>query len=398
MKRIFIILLYFIILINQISPILAIDLNSNYAYMLDIDKNKVYIDIKSKDKIYPASMTKIVTLMVALEKIDDIYKEVTIVHEDLEGLYEANASVCGFVVGEKVSVEDLLYGVLLPSGADACNALARITYGSNDQFVKAMNDKVKQLDLKNTHFVNVTGLHDDLHYTTCHDMAILLNEALKNNIFKKVFEAREYTTSSNNKTWYSSLKRGGMALNRDTSYISGGKSGFTYEARLTYGASMDIEGHHFIGIVADADYNKSNSHIEDILNLYNYIEDSYDNLTVFAKNEILTEIKINKSKYQKYQYQIDKDIDVYVPKGVNKNDLDFKVSIKEDIVAPISKYDSIGDIEISYNNEVLYDSSVYMNEDINTDLIGLMIYYLPVISISMLCVIFLVVIKKYKTH
>ena len=178
-----------------------INLYSQYAYLVDPQTQIVYLDQKSEEQIYPASMTKVMTVALSLEKINNLQEEVNIEIEDLKGLYEMGASVAGFVVGERVTYQDLLYGALLPSGADACNALARLTYGSQDAFVKAMNLKVQELGLQHTHFSNTTGLHDDHHYTTAKEMSQILKWALENPDFQTIFETRQYTTSFNTHTW-----------------------------------------------------------------------------------------------------------------------------------------------------------------------------------------------------
>ncbi len=397
MKKILILMSLITVLTMSFIPVYALDLTSNYAYLVDTENDLVYLDVRSNEKIYPASMTKIVTLMCALEKIDDISKEVIITYEDLEGLYEANASVCGLSVNEKVTVEDLLYGVLLPSGADACNALARITYGSLDQLVQAMNEKVKELNLKDTHFVNVTGLHEDEHYTTCHDMARLLEEALKNDVFKKVFEAREYTSSSSKHTWYSSLKRGGITLNRDTSCIDGGKSGFTYEANLTYASSMTIDNHEMICVVADAHYTKASSNVADTLNIYHDINDHYSNLNVFKSNDLLKTIKIQKTKHNNYEYCIDKDIDLLMKNGISKADLQIDIDMNDEYEAPLEKGTKLGTLTIKHDDKILYQDDLLLNETIEPDMIGLLFYYGPyIISAFVICVGLAVIYKKYK--
>ena len=396
MKKIIFLICMTLMCIHMIYPINAYTLSSQYAYVYDPNTQLVYLDVKSNDKIYPASMTKIVTLMCALDKIEDLQQEVQITYEDIEGLYEANASVCGFGVNEIVSVEDLLYGVLLPSGADACNALARITYGSCDALVDAMNKKVQDLNLKNTHFTNVTGLHDDNHYTTCYDMSRLLENALQNKQFKDVFETRSYTSSSKAYTWLSSLKRGELSLNRDTDCIDGGKSGFTYEARLTYASSMTVDHHKLICIVADADYNQSNSHINDTLNIYHDINDRYHNVNVFNENDVLQKLKIKKTKYKDYDYCIDKSISLLLEKQYNKDDLNITINIQDDLVAPIQENTRIGELIIEDNQKVLLQYDLFIHETIKPDFIGLTIYYSPYIIAVTLALTVIIIIKKQK--
>lgn len=398
MKKIISLLLICFICINFMCPSKAIEIYSNYAYAADVETGLVYLDVKSEQKIYPASMTKIVTLMCALDKIDDINKKVDIKYEDLDGLYEANASVCGFSVNEIVTVEDLLYGVLLPSGADACNALARITYGNTDLLVEAMNKKVEELNLKGTHFANVTGLHDDDHYTTCYDMSKLLEEALKNVSFKKIFETREYTSSSKEYTWYSSLKKGEMALNRDTTCINGGKSGFTYEARLAYASSMTIDGHNLICVVADADYNISNSHVNDTLDIYHNINDHYHNVNIFNNGDILKTFKIFKTKYSQYNYTIDKNINLLLDKNISRDDLDIQIYIDEKITAPVTQGSKIGELTIKHNDITYVQYDLLLNETIDKDFIGLTLYYAPYIISGVSLIALIIIVFKVKKN
>ena len=148
-------------------------ISSDYVYMVDLDTNQVMVDEGSEEIIYPASMTKMMTLLVAIENAPDLDQTMVLEAEVFEGLAEAHASVAGFSLGETVTVRDLLYGLFLPSGADASRALALLEAGSEEAFVAMMNDKAQQLGLQNTHFVNATGLHDDDHYSCARDMAVI---------------------------------------------------------------------------------------------------------------------------------------------------------------------------------------------------------------------------------
>ena len=182
MKKIVSSLIACLLIFLSIQPIHAytninIELYSQYAYLYDRDTSLVYMEKKSNEKIYPASMTKILTVSLALDYITDLQEVVTIKQADFKGVVEEGATVAGLFPGEKVTYEDLLYGALLPSGADACQALARLIFGDVDHMVTAMNEKVIELGLQQTHFMNVTGLHDEKHYTTAHEMALILNHA-----------------------------------------------------------------------------------------------------------------------------------------------------------------------------------------------------------------------------
>ncbi len=159
---------------------------SQYVYMYDLDTKQVLMNIKANEKIYPASLTKMMTLLVAIEQSSNINEKVTITSKMLAGLKEANTSTAGFRVGDKVTIEDLLYGVNLPSGADSSNALAIHLSGSLNKFVALMNQKAKKIGMNNTHFVNVTGLHHSNHYSTLQDLSKLVSYAIKNELWYKV--------------------------------------------------------------------------------------------------------------------------------------------------------------------------------------------------------------------
>ena len=138
---------------------------SEVGVLLDLENNSVIAERDCQKKIYPASLTKIMTLIVAVENIEDYSKTFTMTHDILSPLYADDASMAGFSENEKITMTDLLYGTILPSGADAATGLAISVSGSESEFVKLMNEKAERLGLKNTHFMNCTGLHDDKQHS-----------------------------------------------------------------------------------------------------------------------------------------------------------------------------------------------------------------------------------------
>ena len=151
---------------------------SKYGILIDINKNTIVAEKGGDKKIYPASLTKIMTLIVAVEELESLKGTYTFKAETLDELYNEEASVAGFMPGETVSVTDILYGAILPSGADATIALAEIVAGSEKEFVKLMNLKANEMGLKQTHFMNTSGLHDEYHYSTPHEMALITTYAI----------------------------------------------------------------------------------------------------------------------------------------------------------------------------------------------------------------------------
>lgn len=215
----------------------TLKITSEYGILIDLDSNTVIASKNGDDRIYPASMTKVMTLIVAYENIKDLDAATyTFDAELLNDMYLAGASVAGFSVGETVTARDLLYGSILPSGGDATNALAELVAGDEEHFAVLMNEKVKDLGLKGTHFVTASGLHDDDHYSTCHDMAIILKYAIANPEMRKILSTYQYTTSKTEQhpdgiTLTSTLYQRMAGDEVEGLYVQGGKTGYTNEAK-----------------------------------------------------------------------------------------------------------------------------------------------------------------------
>ena len=216
-----------------------LSIDSANGILIDLNTNKVIAHKGGNDRIYPASMTKIMTLIVAYENSPDLNATFTMTQKIADDAYQAGASVAGFMPGEKVPVIDLLYGTALPSGADATSALAEMVAGSEEGFARLMNDKVKQLGLQGTHFVTASGLHDDDHYSTCHDMAKILEYAISIPKLREILSTYTYTTTPTHEhpegimlfnTMNTSMNNTGLSPKAGNVYVQGGKTGFTNEA------------------------------------------------------------------------------------------------------------------------------------------------------------------------
>ena len=188
-------------------------MQSNWAILINADTGEVTAELGGSDRIIPASMTKILTLLTAVEQLqqgtaagmsedarqsgDFLDDTFTVTIDITDYSYRNGGSAVGFGVDETVTVRDLLYGTILPSGADAALSLALYTAGSHEAFVELMNRKVAELGLSGTsHFTNCVGLYDDDLYTTPSDMAMILKAAVENDLCREVLSAHTYTTSS----------------------------------------------------------------------------------------------------------------------------------------------------------------------------------------------------------
>ena len=253
-------------------------LNSSNAILINLKDHTILMQKNSEEKIYPASLTKMMTAIVAIEELPDLKKEIKLTNSTFQGLNGADASMAGFQPGEQVRAIDLLYGVMLPSGAECCIGLADQIAGSEQNFVNIMNQKAADLGMKNTHFANATGLHNVTHYTTVKDLAILLRYALQNDTFREIFTSSRHSTQPTNKhpsgiTFYSTMFEELNNQNITGGEILGGKTGYTDEAGLCLASLAKVGNQEYILITAGAKGNHKSEqyNVTDALAVYNSI-------------------------------------------------------------------------------------------------------------------------------
>lgn len=248
------------------------------AILLRADSGEVLAEKNADSPIYPASMTKMMTALLAIEANPDLDTPVTLPEDIFLPLQAENASLAGFQPGEKATVRDLLYGAMLPSGAECCEALAREVGGSEEAFVARMNQRAAELGMTGTHFCNPTGLHDPEHVSTVRDMARLTEAALQNETFRTLFTTERYTVPATNLhpqgfTVHSTLlsQLDGTALH--SGRILGGKTGYTSEAGLCLSSLAEVKGREYILVTAGAQgsHNTEAYHIEDAVKVYRQV-------------------------------------------------------------------------------------------------------------------------------
>ena len=284
MKRYYYILVFIFLFIPLfVSGLEYPKTNSKIVEIYDLTDNKVLYEIDSNDKIYIASLTKIATTITAIENINNLDEKVTITSGMLRTV-SPSASTAGLKAGDVVTYRDLLYASMLPSGADATNSLAILSSGNIPNFVNKMNELVKRIGLTNTHFVNVTGLDTDNHYSTTDEVRKLLTYALSNDLFKQIYTTRDYTLSNGLKvqsTIY--LYNPGNML--DTSTILGSKSGHTKQAGYCLSSLSNINGHQMLILVLKGTYDgKYYYNIYDSLNLIKFLNDNYQESNLLISN------------------------------------------------------------------------------------------------------------------
>ena len=245
---------------------------SEYAVLLDEDTNTVLAGKGAVRRVYPASLTKVLTLITALELAPDVNTAAQITGEELSGLYAREASLAGFAAGENIPFKELLYGLILPSGADAALAIEKAVAGEKNLFIAMMNLEAYKMGLKDSRFSDSTGLHNKNNYSTPLDLAVIFRYALANNAAREVLST-PYHKAENLERHPDGLEMWSHAF----TYMSGvedmggftitaGKTGYTGEAKVCMMTEAEKDGHRYILVTLFAP--NSRTMCEDHINIY----------------------------------------------------------------------------------------------------------------------------------
>ncbi len=338
MKKLLIFIISLFVCLTNAKAISA----SSYIVM-DMDNNDVIMGENIHEKRLIASITKIMTCIIAIEN-GDLDELVTVD----DSIYKAVGSSIYLEVGEKITLKDLLYGMMLRSGNDAATMIARTIASSMPEFAKMMNDKAHELKMDDSYFINSHGLENDKgegNKSSAYDMAILTSYAMKNKTFRKIFGTQNYTTKSSAKTYSWTSKN--KLLRYD--YITGGKTGFTKKARRTLVTTGTIEGKNIV-IVTLNDGNDWNDH----KNLYEDIKDNYLKLNILDKDNfkiIDDSVYIEDTLYIKNSFT----------KIVKKEDVEnFKIKYYLKSDTSYQDKDNVGSANIYLNDKLIHSEPVYV--------------------------------------
>lgn len=374
-KKILSILLIGLCLISTLTPIKAIDnsedigLTCEYAVAIDAKSGLVLYNKNMDTRMYPASMTKVMTVIVALEQMDDLNKKTTITQNDIDTVWETGASSANFEVGESVTYEDLLYGAILPSGADATRALANNLCGGQEAFVDKMNELAAKLKLKDTHFVNTTGIHDENHYTTVHDMALIVQYAIQNKNFKEIYGQRYHTSSNSLHQWVNKAMYNANRAKIDTSSILGSKSGYTSDAKNCLSSLGLVNDNEIITIVGHCINNDVKTHaaVSDTLDIMNYVGQHYSSQSILTKNAKVKSLNVTLAKAdEKIAIKNLDNVAAFLPNDVNLEDIEYKYSFKK-LEAPLKKGTKVGSLDVYYQDILLYQEEYKTTKEIEKD-------------------------------
>ena len=338
-------LLLLLLCINIFIPYVHASVDTAYEYVLmDQTTGRVLSGKNYNKPMLIASITKIMTCVIAIEsgKLDN-----KVVVDDV--ILKAYGSGVYIEIGEELSLRDLLYGLMLRSGNDAALMVSKYVGGSVDNFVKMMNDKANAIGMKNTSFVNPSGLDDDGgNYSTAYDMALLTRYAMKYDEYRKIVGTKSYTIKTNKKTYV--WKNKNKLLSEE--YITGGKTGYTDKARRTL-VSTGSKNNIDLIVVTIRDSDDWNTH----KSLYNMAFDKYISYKFLDKNNF----RISGNKYYDGTFYIKND--VYIP-VLNKELSNINGKVVLDVNDNYKSGDRVGRYVISLGNKVIYEEDIYIKKNI----------------------------------
>lgn len=361
------------------------DITGEYVSLYNMNEDILLYSKNDTKKTSIASLTKMMTTLVAIEEIDNLDKIVTIKERDFEGT--VGYSKAGFKVGDKVTYRDLLYGIILPSGADAVNAVVNNTLGY-DKFIKKMNETAKKIGMNDTSYANPVGKDDENNYSTSSDLAKLLKYALKNETFKTIFTTKSYKTSNgiNLESTVNSYKN---ILNTDE--INGAKSGFTKDAGRCLASITTLNNVDYLLVVINSSTTNPYNAVKDTITIYDYYNNNYGYKNIINDDTFIKEIPVDFSKEKTYKITGSEDIEKYLK---NNTEVTYKYVGSDKVTFNTKKGSKLGVVKIYDGDVLLATSNVYLENNIE---------YYPIITYIMIgiAVIFVLLIvkkKKKKKH
>lgn len=333
--------------------------NAKSAILLEMNTGKILYEKNSHEKLAPASMTKIMSMLLIIEAIEEghlSWNEMITVSERASSM---GGSQILLETGEQMSVEDLFKGVAVASGNDAVVALSEAVAGTVEDFVNMMNEKVKELGLTDTNFKNPHGLDDANHYSSAYDMAFIARELVKH---EKVLEYtgiyEDYLRKGTDREfWLTNTNK----LTRFKAGVDGLKTGYTSEAGYCLTATMKKDNMRLIStIMGEESSTVRNSEISALLD-YGYAK--YKMVEIINQSTVVSNEEVEKGK-QKYVEVIPKESSVIVTEKTNKiGEISYEVEIDK-IVSPIKVGDTVGKLIIKSDNEVIDEVELTVKEDI----------------------------------
>lgn len=338
--------------------------------LMEASSRQILYSSHEKDKLFPASTTKIMTMILMFEAIN----KGTLKWDDVLTCSAYAASMGGSQIyleeGEQMSVSDLFKAISIASANDACVMMGERIAGTNDGFVKMMNEKAKELKLENTHFMNATGLHDDNHYTCVKDLATMaayLIEIGNDKLFATTSLYDSYIReNSAQKFWLVNTNK----LLKSYDGCDGLKTGYTKEAGYCIVTTAKRNGLRLIGVVMKESEPKVRN--QEVSQLLDYGFSLYENVTMFKKNEVIEKVKISNAK-EKYVEVVSKEDVVYVKDKSKEEKVTYQMNYT-DLVPPLKKGETIGYLLLMRDGVNIASFEVTSRKDIKALSLGEKVY------------------------
>lgn len=351
----------FVILVGlqNVSFASDVSITANSAILVEVSTGRIIYEKNSTKRMYPASTTKILTAIVVLEncKLTDV---VTVNASALENI-PSGYVVCDLHPGEELTVNDLLYALMVKSANDAAYVLAEHVAGSVEAFADMMNKKAEEIGCTGTHFVNPNGIHAEDHYTTAYDLYLMAKYGMQNETFRTLVSTTSYTLPATNKHPEAdrTFSNSNELLNKNSrnyyySNAIGIKTGTTSQAGDCLVAEASRDGLDFISVVLDSSTtsNGLSGRFLDTIELFNYAYDNFTLTKITEENSLIDTIEIeNATKETKnLDLLIDKSITIINQKDLDVNQIIPEIKLKDELLAPINIGDVVGTIKYKVDN------------------------------------------------
>lgn len=352
----------------------TISINAGASICVNAETGEIIHENNAKEKMYPASTTKIMTALLVLENCDDLSETVTMQESDFSDV-ENGASTAGLQVGETVTVETLLYCMLLPSGNEAANALARYIGGDVDSFVSMMNARAEKLGCVNTHFMNANGLHDDDHYSCAYDLYLMAQADMQFEAFQTIVNTAQKKLPATNMqeeriiyTTNELIRSQWSTIYYDNCY--GIKTGHTTPAGYCFVsyAKDESRGLSYYSVVLDCDFDDSASYAGSFVEtkaLFEWAFSKFSLKQASASGDPITECRVRLGKVRDSITLVTaEDVSVLIPRDADVSMLDVAVDTQDSYDAPIRAGDVLGTVTYSYNGTELASTDLVALTDV----------------------------------
>ena len=360
MKKILILLLLFIsIPVVKAEETEDLAPNAKSAIMIEASTGEILFQKNKDEKLAPASMTKMMSMLLIMEEIENGNLKWNEMITTSEKASSMGGSQIFLKVGEKMTVEDLLKGVAIASGNDAVVALAERVSGSEEQFVKRMNTRAQDLGLKNTNFINATGLTADNHYSSAYDMSLIAKELVKHEKILEFTSTYEDYLRKDTKSpfWLVNTNR----LVRFKEGVDGLKTGFTDEAGYCLTATMKKDNMRLITVVMKEENTSKRS--ADTTKMLDYGFNIYMVQTILDEKTTIEKKKVELGKIITTEIVPKENITILNKKSDDQKNITYKTNINK-IIAPVKKGDKVGTIDIIEDNNIISTIDATVKEDI----------------------------------